>query len=116
MLNVKLIVGGLIVLGGCGTFYLVVVNNRTKDADLPPPMTPALTAPPQIHSAAWYVQHPEILKQDEQRCAGDAATLPQAACQNAASADAQLAGADYANAAAAFGSGTAHPTSNQKSP
>lgn len=44
----------------------------------------------EIHTADWYVAHPDILHKDEHRCAGDAATISQAACQNVASADARL--------------------------
>lgn len=73
--------------------------------------------PPIVHSAAWYVAHLDVLKADEQRCAGDAATITQAACQNVASADAQLASADYAKAAATLNAeSTSGKTLNQKSP
>jgi hypothetical protein len=77
------------------------------------PATPSAT----FHSAQWYVAHPSVLKADEQRCAGDASTMTQAACQNVASADVQLAGADYAKAAAALNAeSSADKTSAPKSP
>ena len=61
------------------------------------------------HTADWYVAHPDVLHQDEKRCAGDAATMSPAACQNVTSADARLnviemQKAAASNAAAATGS------------
>jgi hypothetical protein len=112
MINSKIAIGSLIVIAGCGGLYLVVVQGHSGSSiiDRQSVEVPALL-PPRIHSAAWYVKHPDILKQDERRCAGDAGTMTPAACQNVASADAQLAGADYATAAAAF---NAPPPQNSK--
>ncbi len=117
MINSKIIIGALIVMAGCGGLYLVVIQGHPgrSSIDQQSAAFPVLP-PPQIHSAAWYVKHPDILKQDEQRCAGDAATMTPAACQNVASADARLAGADYATAAAAFNATAAPPNSKPKSP
>ena len=75
-----------------------------------------MIAAPEVHSAAWYLRHPDILKQDERRCAGNAGMMTPAACQNVASADAQLASADYANAAAAFNASAGHSKSTPNPP
>lgn len=117
MINSKFAIRALIVIVGCGGLYLVVFHSRNNNSsiDRQSVVVPAL-APSQIHSAAWYVKHPNILKQDEQRCAGDAATMTPAACQNVASADAQLAGADYATAAAAFNAPPPSQNSKPKTP
>ena len=117
MINSKFAIGALIVIVGCGGLYLVVFpgHNDNSSIDRQSVVVPAL-APSQIHSAAWYVKHPNILKQDEQRCAGDAATMTPAACQNVASADTQLAGADYATAAAAFNAPPPSQNSKPKTP
>jgi len=56
------------------------------------------------HTANWYIAHPDILKQDEGRCAGDATRISQAACQNVASADNQLGMFEMQKAAAQDGS------------
>jgi hypothetical protein len=43
-----------------------------------------------VHTASWYVAHPDIAKQDEARCGDNAATISQVACQNVESAEEQL--------------------------
>lgn len=49
----------------------------------PSPATPAVVVIPEvIHTADWYLAHRDVLKVDEQRCAGDAANISPAACQN----------------------------------
>ncbi|MDE8346828.1 MAG: hypothetical protein POH28_11760 [Acidocella sp.] len=117
MINLKLFVGSLIVIAGCGGLYLVVIQGHTSNSSIQRQSAAVPEMPPsQIHSASWYVKHPDILKQDELRCAGDAATMTPASCQNVASADAQLASADYATAAAAFNATAAPPNSKSKSP
>ena len=52
----------------------------------------SLFVPPiaHVHTATWYVAHPDILRLDEKKCAGDAAEMPPTVCQNVAAADAQL--------------------------
>ncbi len=47
-----------------------------------------------VRTAAWYVAHPKALTKDDARCSGDAATIPQSACQNIFSAEEQLAPSD----------------------
>lgn len=43
-----------------------------------------------VHSAEWYEAHPDTLKGDEKRCAGDAQSISQNACQNVYSAESSL--------------------------
>ncbi|MDD2893565.1 MAG: hypothetical protein PHF20_06505 [Halothiobacillaceae bacterium] len=52
-----------------------------------------------VHTASWYVAHPDIAKQDEVRCGDNAATISQAACQNVESAEEQLLAIQMRNAA-----------------
>ena len=114
----KIAIGLVIILAGGGA--VILFSNLSPSHKAGPPVESVVNPgppPPIVHSAAWYVAHPDVLKTDEQRCAGDAATMTQAACQNAASADAQLAGADYAKAAATLNAESASgKTPNQKSP
>jgi hypothetical protein len=80
----------------------LVVYIRKRHADVAHPAALEAAPPaPVAHSAAWYVAHPDVLREDEKRCAGDAATMSPAACQNTASADAQLNVIEMQNAAAA---------------
>jgi len=117
MPNCKVIIGSLIVIGGCGAFYFVVGHSHIDHSigQTQPEISQVFLAL-EAHSAAWYLRHPEVLKRDEQRCAGNAEIITPAACQNVASADAELAGADYANAAAAFNAPAGDPNSNPKPP
>jgi len=102
----KLSIGFLVILAGGGCVSVLSELNHSHQTGMseqviiiqPPP-------PPATHSAEWYVEHPDVLKVDERRCAGDASTMTPAACQNVASADTQLAGADYAKAAATLNAG-----------
>jgi hypothetical protein len=113
----KFLIGFLVILAGGGCVGVLSELSHSHQTGMseqviiiqPPP-------PPAIHSAAWYVAHPEVLKVDEQRCAGDASAMTPAACQNVASADTQLAVADYAKAAATLNAGaTSKTTANTKS-
>lgn len=97
----RIAIGAVIITAGCGAvLFIAHESRRPVSSALAPPASVEFAAPPSVHTASWYVAHPDILKQDEQRCAGDAATMSQAACQNVASADAQVAAGDYAKAAA----------------
>jgi hypothetical protein len=94
----KIAIAVVVMLIGSG----LVVYIRNRPADIARPAALGTAPPPPIaHSAAWYVAHPDVLRKDEQRCAGDAATILRAACQNIASADAQLNVIEMRNAAAA---------------
>jgi hypothetical protein len=59
-----------------------------------------------VHTASWYVAHPDIARQDEARCGDNAATMSQAACQNVESAEEQLLAVQMRNAAAENSSST----------
>jgi hypothetical protein len=113
----KLSIGFLVILAGGGC--VGVLSELSHRQQTGPSETIAINQPPPpptIHSAEWYVAHPDVLKVDEQRCAGDASAMTLAACQNVASADTQLAVADYAKAAATLNAGAApKTTTNTKS-
>jgi len=51
-----------------------------------------------VHTADWYVAHPDIAKQDDARCGDNAATISLAACQNVESAEEQLLADEMRNA------------------
>ena len=89
-----------VVLMLIGSGLAVYIRNRPADVAKSAALE-AAPPPPIAHSAAWYVAHPDVLREDEKRCAGDAATILCAACQNIASADAQLNVIKMRNAAAA---------------
>lgn len=93
----------------------VIVAESTGRHGTPVATSLQFTPPPQtVHTAAWYVAHPDVLKADEARCGSDAASIPQAACQNTASADQQLLAAQLQQAAAA--NAAAAKTSPPKTP
>jgi hypothetical protein len=111
----KIIIGALAILFGGGAVILIA-NVGTSHQGTPTTQIELMPPPPEVHTANWYVAHPNVLKADEQRCAGDAARIPQVACQNAAAADAQLSAAEYANAAAALSSAPNGRPSTLKTP
>lgn len=103
-LSAKVSIGILVAILGGGAGIIVLYHNSSptsassSSTDALIPIVPA-----EVHTANWYVAHPDILKQDEMRCAGDAATISQAACQNAYSADEQRTQIDMQKAAAENG-------------
>lgn len=97
-----------VVLGGGAILIIGHQGQRSGE----PAVVRSSLPPETIHTAAWYVEHPDVLKQDEARCAGDAATMPQAACQNAYSADSTISETEMENAAAQNGSSS--PGGNSK--
>jgi hypothetical protein len=104
-LTTKLSIGLLaIVVGGGGAAYVYENHGSTPGSDS---ALIAIVTPEAIHTADWYVGHPDVLKQDEGRCAGDAATISQAACQNVDSADNQLGVGEMEKAAAQDGQSSA---------
>jgi len=106
----------IIVVALAGGIVIVVASTARHGASSPEVTTSLqFAAPPQIvHTAEWYVAHPDVLKADEARCGSDAASIPQAACQNTASADQQLLAAQLQQAAAA--NAAAAKTSSPKTP
>ncbi len=51
-----------------------------------------------VHTAGWYVAHPDIAKQDDARCGDDAATISPAACQNVELAEEKMLADEMRNA------------------
>jgi hypothetical protein len=98
----KLIGLGIIAVGVVASAAVVIVNHANHS---PTPVSVSINvpAPPSetVHTADWYVAHPDVLKADDTRCGDDAASIPQAACQNAASADQRILAAQLGQAAAA---------------
>jgi hypothetical protein len=94
---------GIIGIGIVAGVAVVIVNhsgqpNSTPVVSIAPPLSiPAET----VHTADWYVAHPDVLKADDIKCGSDAASIPQAACQNAATADQRLLAAKLGQAATA---------------
>ena len=86
-LTTKIGIGVLIVVLGSATMLLI--SREGEKAGEPSTL---ITSPPAptVHTAAWYVAHPDALKVDSQKCGGDAASMPAAACQNIAAAEEQL--------------------------
>lgn len=108
-INLKIGIAIIAVAVGGGAILIIGHQGRRSDE-----IAMVRSSPPAqiIHTAAWYVAHPDILKQDEARCAGDAATLPQAACQNAYSADGTISESEMENAA--IKNGSSRPDGNSK--
>ena len=82
MLTSKFIGVGIIAAGVVAGSAIIIISNGHK-SDIAPSSETA-------HTADWYVAHPDILKTDDAKCGGDAASIPLAACQNAATADQRL--------------------------
>lgn len=51
-------------------------------------------------TAAWYESHPDVMKADEQKCAGDAASISRDQCQNVYAAENALGAKEMEDAAA----------------
>jgi len=75
-------------LGASGVVAVVHIYGPAATSTSPARTALPITIPD--HTAAWYVAHPNVLQQDENRCSGDAATISRSSCQNAASADEQI--------------------------
>ncbi len=93
---------GIITVGVVASTAIIIVN-RTNHSPVPASVSINVPAPPSetVHTADWYVAHPDVLKVDDARCGGDAASIPQTACQNAASVDQRILAAQLGQAAAA---------------
>lgn len=71
-------------------------------------------APAQANrTAEWYESHPDALKADEQKCAGDAASIGRDQCQNIYAAENAL-GAKEMEDAAARNNAASAPSSKKK--
>ena len=87
MTSTKVLIGIIAIVVGAGGVVLISHQGHNwgqSGAMLNLPSTST------AHTEAWYVAHPDIAKQDEERCGGDSASLPQADCQNDASAEEEL--------------------------
>lgn len=101
----KITIGILGIALGGGAIIVIGHQGRSLNSAAPDGQGVNLVVPPElVHTADWYVAHPDIAKQDEDRCGGDAASISPAACQNVASAEQQLLANEMKNAAAANGS------------
>jgi hypothetical protein len=90
---------GIVLVGVITAAVIVAIhpNHSPKASSISvnlPVAIPAVT----VHTADWYVAHPATLKADDARCGSDAASIPQAACQNAATADQRLLAAQLGQA------------------
>ena len=105
MLNALAIKIGIacVVVTACSGSALLIYDDKGASVG-PASAGLAIIQPEAVHSTAWYVGHPDVLKQDEGRCAGDAATISPSACQNVDSADNQLGVIEMQKAAAQDGS------------
>jgi hypothetical protein len=111
----KITIGILVIALGGGAVIVIGHQGRSSNATAPGAPGVSLAVPPElVHTAAWYVAHPDIAKQDEDRCGGDAASISPAACQNVASAEQQLLANEMKNAAAANEAASAN--NNSKTP
>lgn len=87
-LATKISIGVLVVVLGSGA--VMVIGHQSREAGEP---STVITIPPTpiVHTAGWYVAHPDALKTDSQKCGRNAESMPAAACQNVAAAEEQLA-------------------------
>ena len=104
--SIALKAAGLAVLA-CGAGAVIYIGHHNQNRA--PESITTLPAPV-VHTADWYVAHPDVLKVDEHKCAGDASSMTPAACQNTASADARLSVLQFQHAAAANGSASNQST------
>jgi hypothetical protein len=101
-ISLKIGVAVIIVAAAGGS--VLALHRYGSSSTVVPASVIAVVLPDSIHTADWYVTHPDVLKQDEGRCAGDAGTISQASCQNVASADDQIGILEMHSAAAQDGS------------
>jgi hypothetical protein len=116
MLTSKYIGVGIIGAGVAVGVVFVMINHGGHPVSAPlVSINPSPGAPAQIvHTADWYVMHPDVLKADDIKCGSDAAAISQAACQNAATADQRLLAAQLGQAAAT--NAAAEKSPQQKTP
>lgn len=87
MTSVKIWIGVLAIVAGGGAVMAISHQDNNSGQSETVLVNPG---GPIIHTEAWYVAHPDVAKQDEARCGGDAGSIPHAACQNVASAEEEL--------------------------
>jgi hypothetical protein len=99
--SAKIIGISIVLLGGVAGAILIVVYSDHSSESPPASMSSVPPSPiGTVHTADWYIAHPAELKADDARCGSDAASIPQTACQNAATADQRLLAAQLGQAAA----------------
>jgi hypothetical protein len=98
--RIQIIIGVVAIAGVSGLIGGIEYNAHRSDRTLSG-QGQVFELPPTaiVHTASWYVAHPDIAKQDEGRCGDNAATISQAACQNVESAEEQLLAVRMRNAA-----------------
>lgn len=110
----KVIGIGIIAAGIIGGVAIIILNHSSQ-SQLPASVSANALPPAEIvHTADWYVAHPDVLKTDEARCGGNAESIPPAACQNVATAEQTLLTQQLQSAAATNAALAKTPTS--KSP
>ena len=92
---------GIAGAGIAAVLVIVIAGHEGKSSGAAPVSTNQIfgTSGQIVHTADWYVAHPDMLKRDDAKCGGDAASISQAACQNAATADQRLLAAQLGQAA-----------------
>jgi predicted alpha/beta hydrolase family esterase len=114
-ITAKVSIGVLLVALGGGAVVVIAQNGRSfKTTATQPPGISLIAPAASVHTADWYVAHPTVAKEDEERCGDDAASISSAACQNVESAEQELLANEMKSAAAANGS--AGSSMNPKTP
>lgn len=113
MLVSKLIGVGIVVVGiAAGSALIMMRSAHKRQVNGPASAVSVIVAPTEaVHTADWYVAHPDILKADDAKCGGDAGSISPAACQNAATADQRLLSLQLQQAGAANASAGKNQTS-----
>lgn len=76
-LTIKIIAGSGLAIG---IAMVIIIGHFGRAPTSNVPYT-AVT-PEVVHTSDWYLAHRDVLAADEKRCAGDAASISPAACQN----------------------------------
>lgn len=79
----RILIGVAIVCAGGGLAVFVVENGRHPSPPVPPISI--------LHTADWYLAHPDVLKNDATKCDRNDGELPQPACENVDAAQSRLA-------------------------
>ena len=93
---------GIIALALAGGTVMMFEHHGKQSSIAPPTET--------VHTTDWYVAHPDALKADDARCGSDSASIPQTACQNAATADDRLLSQQLQQAASGNAAAAKNPT------
>lgn len=84
------------ILAGCGMAFgvavVIIIGHLGRVST--PTATSTMAVPDVVHTSDWYLAHRDVLTADEKRCAGDAASISPAACQNVNNAVSQI---NYSN-------------------